>query len=108
MILDCRRMGREQKMRDLYRHGSINPGPWIRADAFKPIEGSRVFDKGAEPDCRHRRHRLIGPKTVSIPRQGRHGVVTASPQSGVNTITCEGLEKVMAGAHVVIDLANSL
>src|SRR5262249_38698757 len=50
---------------------------------------------------------LIGSKTVAILRKGGHEVVAASPQSGVNTITGEGLKEVMAGAQVVIDLANS-
>jgi uncharacterized protein YbjT (DUF2867 family) len=50
---------------------------------------------------------LIGSKTVAILRQGGHEVVPASPQSGVNTITGEGLNEVMAGTQVVIDLANS-
>jgi uncharacterized protein YbjT (DUF2867 family) len=50
---------------------------------------------------------LIGSKTVAILRQGGHEVIAASPQSGVNTITGEGLKEVMAGAQVVIDLANS-
>jgi uncharacterized protein YbjT (DUF2867 family) len=50
---------------------------------------------------------LIGSKTVAILRQGGHEVVAASPQSGINTITGEGLKEVMVGAQVVIDLANS-
>ena len=50
---------------------------------------------------------LIGSKTVAILRQGGHELVAASPQGGVNTITGEGLKAVMAGAQVVIDLANS-
>jgi uncharacterized protein YbjT (DUF2867 family) len=50
---------------------------------------------------------LIGSKTVAILRLGGHEVVAASPQSGVNTITGEGLKEVMAGTQVVIDLANS-
>jgi uncharacterized protein YbjT (DUF2867 family) len=50
---------------------------------------------------------LIGSKTVAILRQSGHEVVAASPKSGVNTITGEGLKEVMAGAQVVIDLANS-
>ena len=50
---------------------------------------------------------LIGSKTVAILRQAGHEVVAASPNSGVNTITGEGLEKAVAGAEVVIDLANS-
>jgi uncharacterized protein YbjT (DUF2867 family) len=51
---------------------------------------------------------LIGSKTVAILRQGGHEVVAASPKSGINTITGEGLKEAVAGAHVVIDLANSL
>src|SRR5262249_54934016 len=50
---------------------------------------------------------LIGSKTVAILRQGRHEVVAASPHTGVNTITGEGLKEAMAGTQVVIDLANS-
>jgi uncharacterized protein YbjT (DUF2867 family) len=50
---------------------------------------------------------LIGSKTVPILRQGGHEVVAASPKSGVNTITGEGLKEALAGAQVVIDLANS-
>src|SRR6185369_16310003 len=50
---------------------------------------------------------LIGSKTVAILRQGGHEVVAASPNTGVNTITGEGLKGAMAGAQVVIDLANS-
>ena len=50
---------------------------------------------------------LIGSKTVAILRQDGHNVVAASPNSGVNTLTGEGLKEALAGAQVVIDLANS-
>jgi uncharacterized protein YbjT (DUF2867 family) len=50
---------------------------------------------------------LIGSKTVAILRQGRHEVIAASPNSGVNTITGEGLKEALTGVQVVIDLANS-
>ena len=50
---------------------------------------------------------LIGSKTVAILRRAGHEVVAASPNSGVNTITGEGLKGALAGAQVVIDLANS-
>ena len=50
---------------------------------------------------------LIGSKTVAILRQGGHEVVAASPNTGVNSITGEGLTEAMAGAQVVIDLTNS-
>src|SRR5512145_3004247 len=50
---------------------------------------------------------LIGTKVVSRLRQKDHEVVAASPNSGVNTITGEGLAEALAGAQVVVDLANS-
>jgi uncharacterized protein YbjT (DUF2867 family) len=50
---------------------------------------------------------LIGSKTVAILRDGGHEVLAASPDSGVNTITGQGLKEALAGAQVVIDLANS-
>ena len=50
---------------------------------------------------------LIGSKTVAILRQGGHEIVAASPESGVNSITGEGLREAMAGAQVAIDLTNS-
>ena len=50
---------------------------------------------------------LIGSKTAPILRQGGHEVIAASPNTGVNSITGEGLREAMAGTQVVIDLANS-
>ena len=50
---------------------------------------------------------LIGSKTVAILRERGHEVVAASSKSGINVITGEGLKEAMAGAAVVIDLANS-
>ena len=49
---------------------------------------------------------LIGSKTVAILRQADHEVVAASPKSGINTITGEGLKEAMAGAQVVIGRAS--
>jgi len=50
---------------------------------------------------------LIGTKLVNKLRQRGHEVVAASPASGVNTITGEGLAEVLAGTQVVVDVANS-
>jgi uncharacterized protein YbjT (DUF2867 family) len=50
---------------------------------------------------------LIGSKIAPILRQRGHEVLAASPKTGVNTITGEGLKESLAGAQVVIDLANS-
>jgi uncharacterized protein YbjT (DUF2867 family) len=50
---------------------------------------------------------LIGSKAVAILRQRGHEVVAASPNTGVDTVTGEGLKEVLANAQVAIDLANS-
>jgi len=50
---------------------------------------------------------LIGSKVVSNLRQKGHKVIAAAPNTGVNTITGEGLAEAVAGTQVVIDLANS-
>src|SRR5215813_12284996 len=50
---------------------------------------------------------LIGSKVVSIVRQRGHEVVAASPSTGLNTLTGAGLAEALAGAQVVIDVANS-
>jgi uncharacterized protein YbjT (DUF2867 family) len=50
---------------------------------------------------------LIGTKLVNNLRQHSHEVVAASPSSGVNTLTGEGLADALAGAQVVVDVANS-
>jgi uncharacterized protein YbjT (DUF2867 family) len=50
---------------------------------------------------------LIGTKLVNKLRPLGHEVVAASPSSGVNTITGEGLAEALAGAQVVVDVANS-
>ncbi|TKB91461.1 MAG: NAD(P)-dependent oxidoreductase, partial [Mesorhizobium sp.] len=50
---------------------------------------------------------LIGSKTVERLRNRGHDVLAASPNSGVNTVTGEGLAAALAGAQVVVDLANS-
>jgi len=50
---------------------------------------------------------LIGKKVVTNLRQHGHEVVPASPSSGVNTVTGEGLAQALAGAQVVVDVANA-
>jgi uncharacterized protein YbjT (DUF2867 family)/quercetin dioxygenase-like cupin family protein len=50
---------------------------------------------------------LIGSKVVNLLRQGGHEVVSASPSSGVNTLTGEGLSEALRDAQVVVDVANS-
>jgi uncharacterized protein YbjT (DUF2867 family) len=50
---------------------------------------------------------LIGKKVVTNLRQHGHEVVAASRSSGVNTVTGEGLAQALAGASVVVDVANA-
>jgi uncharacterized protein YbjT (DUF2867 family) len=50
---------------------------------------------------------LIGKKLISLLRGRGHQAVSASPSSGVNTITGEGLAEALAGAEVVVDVTNS-
>ena len=50
---------------------------------------------------------LIGSKLVTRLRQHGHDAVPASPDTGVNTLTGEGLADVLQGASVVVDVSNS-
>ena len=50
---------------------------------------------------------LIGSKVISKLGERGYDVVAASPNSGVNTLTAEGLAEVLEGASVVVDVSNS-
>jgi uncharacterized protein YbjT (DUF2867 family) len=50
---------------------------------------------------------LIGSKVVALLRGAGHDVLAAAPNTGVNTLTGEGLEAALDAAEVVVDLANS-
>jgi uncharacterized protein YbjT (DUF2867 family) len=50
---------------------------------------------------------LIGRKLATKLQSGGHHVVAASPSTGVNSLTGEGLEKVLTRANVVVDVTNS-
>jgi uncharacterized protein YbjT (DUF2867 family) len=50
---------------------------------------------------------LIGSKLVTILREHGHEAVPASPDTGVNTLTGQGLADVLQGASVVVDVSNS-
>src|SRR6266567_7458289 len=50
---------------------------------------------------------LIGTKLVNNLRERGHEVLAASPKSGVNTFTGEGLAEALRGAQVVVDVANA-
>ena len=69
-------------------------------------EAARKIGKSHE-DCRHWRTGLIGTKLTNKLRQRGHEVVQAAPSTGVNTITGNGLGKVLSGADIVVDVSNS-
>jgi len=50
---------------------------------------------------------LIGSQVVNQLQNSGHEVIAASPNSGVNTLTGEGLHDVLQGAQVVVDVSNS-
>ena len=50
---------------------------------------------------------LIGRKVAAKLQSGGHDVVAASPSTGVNSLTGEGLEEVLRGSNVVVDVTNS-
>jgi len=50
---------------------------------------------------------LIGSKVIARLREQGHEAVAAAPNTGVNTITGEGLAQVLRGASVVVDVSNS-
>src|SRR5258707_13117857 len=50
---------------------------------------------------------LIGSKLVNKLREHGHEAVAASPNTGVNTLTGEGLTDVLKGASGVVDVSNS-
>jgi len=50
---------------------------------------------------------LIGSKVVAQLNEHGHEAIAASPNSGVNTLTGEGLAEVLVGATVVVDVSNS-
>jgi uncharacterized protein YbjT (DUF2867 family) len=50
---------------------------------------------------------LIGSKLVSKLKEHGHEAVAASPNTGVNTLTGQGLAEVLKGAQVIVDVSNS-
>ena len=50
---------------------------------------------------------LIGSKLVKELQEKGHDAIAAAPNTGVNTITGEGLKEALSGVQVVVDLANA-
>ena len=85
-------------------------GAWtISSPGSEPLLGVSSRRQGGKYENRcHRRHRpdwLEDRRHFATARP--RGVIAASSNSGVNTITGEGLKQALVGAQVVIDLANS-
>src|SRR5262249_41649388 len=98
------------------RNGHADSG--VKRPRLSPFRRTRIIFRWPRSACRQgmvnhedRRHRRHWPDRFenhrhSAPARG-HEVVAASPNTGVNTITGEGLKQAMAGTQVVIDLVNS-
>jgi len=95
--------------------------PILRSETFRELIGAETGEALARQLTKVKRNYniktmkliviggsgLIGTKLVkNLLRQG-HEVVAASPSTGVNTITGEGLAEALAGAQVVVDVANA-
>jgi len=99
---------------------------FLNAEQFGTILAMQPFDrfsprkgKNSAPTCGRQTRRfgmkivviggsgLVGKKLVKNLRQHGHEVVAASPSSGVNTLTGEGLAEALTDAQVVVDVANS-
>ena len=50
---------------------------------------------------------FIGSKLAPLLRSGGQEVLPASPSSGVNAVTGEGLQPALAGADIIVDVSNS-
>jgi uncharacterized protein YbjT (DUF2867 family) len=50
---------------------------------------------------------LVGSKVIAQLRNNGHEAIAAAPNTGVNTLTGEGLKEALTGADVVVDVSNS-
>src|SRR4051794_6117689 len=76
------------------------------------IESTTAPVGGATKENRHedrgdRRQRAHRQEARASPQQQGHEAVPASPSSGVNALTGEGLAEALTGAQVVVDVSNS-
>ncbi len=79
----------------------------VRAKIPFEIHGSKAFMKENIKIVVIGGGGLIGNKLVNNLRLRGHEAVPASPSSGVNTLTGEGLAQALGGAHVVVDVSNA-
>ena len=92
---------------DARRNTGVSDRPWLQearrhgqlaSDKRKEIEMRIVVVGGTG---------LIGSKLVEKLREDGHDPLAASPDTGVNTLTGEGLAEALEGAEVVVDVANA-
>jgi uncharacterized protein YbjT (DUF2867 family) len=83
---------------------SLGHSGYARLATLNRINTGRDID---HETCHHRRHRAHRTKLVTKLREHGHDAVAAAPNTGVNTLTGEGLAEVLQGASVVVDVSNS-
>src|SRR5437016_115014 len=94
---DCRKK-RSRSFATSYREFNATGSTGTRAQQIEDRDMKIVVIGGSG---------LVGSKTVERLRKKGHEVVAASPSSGVDTMTGGGLTDALAGAQVVVDVANS-
>src|SRR5262245_23312355 len=99
----------------LRKRATMQVAPWF-ASRNEVVAGLDQWDRGSPLGQKRRLSMkivviggtgLIGSKLVAKLREQGHDAVAASPDTGVNTLTGEGLREVLKGAAVVVDVSNS-
>jgi hypothetical protein len=86
---------------------AADPASFAASNAKQPDTPLCTLGGQNHEDCRHRRHWPHRIKARQKLQEKGHGVIAAAPNTGVNTITGEGLKDALSGAQVVVDLANA-
>jgi uncharacterized protein YbjT (DUF2867 family) len=80
---------------------------WTARTGFHQRKGNRIHGRFIMKVVVIGGTGLIGSKVVDKLNQHGHEAIAAAPNTGVNTLTGEGLAEVLTGAQVVVDVANS-
>jgi hypothetical protein len=82
--------------------------PWCaRPSSRHHCDGRSRGERRQDENRCHRRHRPHPAKLVEQLREDGHDPLAASPDTGVDTLTGEGLAEAITGAEVVVDVANA-